>query len=286
MLKAYIMLTKPGIIIGNLITAAGGFLFASRGDVDLLSMAGVLVGTTLVIASGCVFNNYIDRGIDAKMTRTKKRALVTGTIPTPHALAYAAALGALGFLTLAVLTNGLTVFVGALGYFFYLVMYSIWKRRSTLGTLVGSVAGATPILAGYVAASNNLDSAAVLVFAILALWQMPHFFAIAMYRHTDYAAAGLPVMPVEKGNPLTKQYIVLYIVAFTAAICALATLGYAGIVYLGVMGVLCLAWLFKAIKGLDITADKDMTWARDMFKLSLRVITVFSVMISIDALLP
>jgi protoheme IX farnesyltransferase len=278
------MLTKPGIIIGNLITAAGGFLFASHGDVDPVSMVGVLLGTTLVIASGCVFNNYIDRGIDAKMIRTKKRALVTGVVRTSHALGYATVLGALGFLTLIILTNALTVGVGVLGYFFYLGMYSFWKRRSTLGTVVGSIAGAAPILAGYVAASNDLDSAGILLFAIMALWQMPHFFAIAMYRHTDYAAAGLPVMPVQKGNPLTKQYIVLYIVAFTGAVCALTTLGYAGITYLGVMSVLCLAWLLKAIKGLEST--DDTAWARDMFKLSLRVITAFSVMISIDALLP
>jgi protoheme IX farnesyltransferase len=284
MFKAYFWLTKPGIIMGNLISATGGFLFASRGDIDWGLLLATLTGTGLVIASGCVFNNYIDRGIDAKMARTRWRASVKGSISLSRGIAFGAVLGIAGFALLALFTNALTVGVGFLGYFFYLVMYSIWKRRSTMGTVVGSVSGATPILAGYVAVANSLDTAGLLLFAIMVLWQMPHFYAIAMYRHNDYAAAGLPVMPVKKGDAITKQYILLYIAAFTAAVCALTTLGYAGVTCLGIMGVMCFAWLWKGLKGASTTTD--VGWAKEMFRFSLKVMMVFALMISIDTYLP
>lgn len=284
MVKAYFWLTKPGIIMGNLISAAGGFLFASHGDIDWWLLVAALAGTGLVIGSACVFNNYIDRSIDAKMNRTKWRASVKGSISLGRGLAFGAILGIAGFAILLLFTNALTIAVGAVGYFFYLVMYSIWKRRSTVGTVVGSVSGATPILAGYVAVANELDVAGLLLFAVMVLWQMPHFYAIAMYRHNDYAAAGLPVMPVKKGNQLTKQYILLYIAAFSAAVCALTTFGYAGITYLGVMGVMCFAWLWKSLQGSGAT--DDVAWAKDMFRFSIRVMMVFAVMISVDTYLP
>jgi len=284
MLKTYLWLTKPGIIIGNLITATGGFLFASRKDVDFFLLLAVLAGTALVIASGCVFNNYIDRGIDKKMARTKNRALAKGRIPTLHALIYGAVLGLAGFSVLGLFTNALTVWIGAVGLIFYVVLYGFWKRRSVFGTVVGSVAGAAPILAGYVAARNEVDTGGLLLFIILAVWQMPHFYAIAMYRLLDYRAAGLPVLPVVHGNGMAKQYILLYITAFIAAACALTTFGYAGYIYLAVVTTFGFVWLWKGFKGL--TATDDTAWARTMFRFSLRVITVFSIMISVDAWLP
>jgi heme o synthase len=284
MLKTYLWLTKPGIIVGNLITAAAGFLLASKNDVDIWLLLATLSGTTLVIAAGCVYNNFIDRGIDKKMARTKNRALANGTISGRHALSYATLLAMLGFMILALGTNTLTVSVGFTGLFFYVVAYGIWKRRSPFGTVVGSVAGATPILAGYVAVINTIDAGAVLLFLILALWQMPHFYAIAMYRHADYAAAGLPVLPVKKGAKHTKLAMLLYITLFIAAVCLLATYGYAGVTYLLVTATFGFLWLWEGVKGFK---TKDTTvWARDMFHFSLRVIMVFSVMIAIDAFLP
>jgi heme o synthase len=284
MFLRYIWLTKPGIIIGNLITAAGGFLFASRGDVSFGLLLATLVGIALVIASGCVANNYTDRHIDAKMTRTKWRATANGKVSGPQALAFAALLGAAGFAILILFTNSLTVGAGLLGLFFYLVMYGIWKRRSPFGTVVGSVAGATPILAGYLAVSGRIDPAAIILFLIMALWQMPHFYAIAMYRSKDYAAASIPVLPVKKSPGLAKQYIVIYICLFIAALCSLTALGYAGFTYLAVTTALGFIWLLKGMNGLRTT--NDSSWARAMFRFSLRVVTVFALMISIDHWLP
>jgi heme o synthase len=284
MFKAYLWLTKPGIIVGNIITATGGFMLASRTDIDWWLLAATLSGTALIIASGCVFNNYIDRHIDGKMVRTKNRALAKGKISALHALSYATVLGSLGFLLLAAFTNALTVWVGVIGLFFYVVVYGFWKRRSTLGPVIGSVSGAMPILAGYVAVTGGIDAGAVLVFLILVLWQMPHFYAIAMYRFNDYAAAGLPVLPVRKGAERTKLYILLYIAAFIAAASLLTTYSYTGVTYLLIVSTFGFMWLWEGIKGFK--AKDNALWARDMFRFSLRVILIFSIMISVDALLP
>jgi heme o synthase len=286
-LKAYYYLTKPGIIYGNLLTAASGFFLASiaAGYVDTARLAATLAGTALIIGSGCVFNNYLDRNIDKKMERTKKRALVRGTIPPRVALAYGALLGLLGFGTLAAFTNRLAVLVGFVGLFFYVVVYAIAKRRSTLGTVIGSVSGATPPLAGYVAASNQLDAGAWLIFLILVCWQMPHFYAIALFRRDDYAAAGLPVLPVKKGASLTKLYIVLYILAFMGATALLSIYGYTGLTFAICMGLLGGVWLWKGLRGLSAPGSTEQ-WARRMFFFSLLVLLSVSILIPLGALLP
>ncbi len=267
-------------------TAAAGFLLAAsiKGTFDPGLFLAILLGASLVIACGCVINNYIDRGIDQKMARTKKRAMVTGIIPVRNAIIYAVILGISGFLILALYTNALTVIIGVIGLFFYLVMYSVWKRLSVWGTMVGSVSGATPIVAGYTAVTNRFDVGAFLLFLILVLWQMPHFYAIAMYRLNDYKAAGLPVLPVKKGMRAAKLQIMLYIVAFIAASAMLTLFGYTGYTYLLIISLIGLAWLWRGLEGIKTTDDKP--WGRQMFFFSLIVILTFSVTLATGALLP
>ncbi|HUS26352.1 MAG TPA: heme o synthase [Nevskiaceae bacterium] len=283
-IQAYYRLTKPGIIYGNIINATGGFLLASRGHIDFWLLAATLAGISLVIAAACVFNNYIDRHIDKHMARTKKRALVLGTIPGRNALTYALLLQLAGFAILALATNLLTVVLGVIALFVYVVLYGIGKRRTVYGTIIGSAAGALPPVAGYVAVSNNFDTGALLLFLILTLWQMPHFYAIAMYRFDDYAQAKLPVLPVKKGMFITKINILLYIAAFTITTMLLTIFEYTGYTYLVVMAVVGLAWLWRGLQGFKAADDK--VWARKMFLFSLIVILVFSASISLDAWLP
>lgn len=280
MIKTYYLLTKPGIIMGNAITAVAGFLLASKGHVDLLLLLKIVVGLSLVIASACVFNNYVDRDLDEKMERTKERALVTGVISGQRACLFAAGLGCIGFLVLAVCTNVLAVIVAFTAFFIYVVLYGFWKRRKTIATLVGSVAGAIPPVVGYVAVSNQIDMGAWLLFSILVLWQMPHFFAIAMYRLEDYKAASVAVLPVVKGIHATKVQMLLYIVAFLVATSMLTFCGYTGYGYLVTMQLLGVIWLNMSYQGFK--AKNDTLWARRMFLFSLVVIVVLSVMISID----
>jgi protoheme IX farnesyltransferase len=155
--KNYYRLTKPGIIRGNILTALAGYLYAAKGQIDVPLLLTTLVGTTLVIASGCVFNNYIDRDIDSKMERTKKRALVVGTIQPAHALVFASIVGVVGFVVLVAFVNAITAIVGLIAFVSYVVVYAYAKRKTVHGTLVGSIPGALSLVAGYTAVTGQLD---------------------------------------------------------------------------------------------------------------------------------
>ena len=233
-----------------------------------------------------MFNNYIDRETDKKMDRTKNRALVKGLISEKSAILFAVVLGLMGILVLWLTTNllAVTVSVAALGFFIYVAMYSFWKKRTTYATAIGSISGALPPVIGYCAVSNRLDAGAVLLFLILVLWQMPHFFAIAMYRLDDYTAASIPVMPVKKGNQATKVRMLLYVIAFTIATLLLMVFGFTGYSYLIVAALMSISWLWLTIKGFK--AVDDRLWARQMFRLSLVIITGLSIMMSLDVIKP
>jgi protoheme IX farnesyltransferase len=283
-LKEYYRLTKPGIVYGNDLPAIGAFLLASKGHVDFVLFLAMLGGLSLIIASSCVFNNYIDMDVDSKMARTKKRPLVAGTISVRNALIYAVTLGLAGGFILGAFTNMRTLLTAMFGMFAYTVLYSFWKRRSSFGTVVGSVSGAVPPVVGYLAVSDRFDSGAWVLFAILTFWQMPHFYAIAIYRSKDYKAAGIPVLPLRRGLLNTKVQILLYIIAFTFAVAALADFGYGGYTYFGTVMALSIYWLWLAAKGFK--AKDENRWARKMFGASLIVITVFSVVIALNSWVP
>ena len=287
MLKAYYRLTKPGIIYGNALNVAAGYFLAAGvlRHFSLARLLAVLAGSALVIASGCVINNFIDRDIDRAMARTKKRALVSGAISGPAALRYGTVLGIAGFAILILHTNWLTAAIGAVGMLFYVVFYSIGKRKTVHGTLIGSVSGAIPPVAGYTALAGHLDGAAWLLFVILTAWQMPHFYAIAIYRFNDYKHAGLPVLPVVKGLRQTKIQIAAYIAAFVVATSLLTAFGYTGVIYAVVTVLLGLAWLYKALLGFRTGID-DAKWARKLFFFSLIITLTLDIMLSVGALLP
>lgn len=279
-MKTYYMLTKPGIIMGNVVTTAAGFILASKGNIDWWLFLVTLLGLSFVIASAGVFNNYIDRAYDAKMERTKNRVLAKGLISNQKALIFASVLGIIGFAILTTYTNFLTAFVALFGFFVYLVLYAFWKYRSFYGTLVGSLAGAVPPVVGYCAASNRFDIAAFLLFMILVLWQMPHFFSIAIYRFNDYLAASIPVLPVKKGMLITKIYMVLYIVAFTFTALLLTVNGYTGYLYSSMAVVLGLIWLGLCLAGFK--TESNHRWAHSMFVCSLIVVMTLCLTMSVD----
>ncbi|HSW98437.1 MAG TPA: heme o synthase [Candidatus Saccharimonadales bacterium] len=287
MLQTYYRLTKPGIIYGNALNVAAGYFLAAGVLRHFIfgRLLAVLAGSALVVASGCVCNNYIDRGIDHRMARTKKRALVSGAVSGRAALTYGAILGVAGFAVLAAWTNWLTVAVGAVGMLFYVVLYSIGKRASVHGTLIGSVSGAVPPVAGYTALTGHLDAGAWILFAILVAWQMPHFYAIAIYRFNDYKNAGLPVLPVVKGLRHTKIQIAAYIAAFVVATSLLTVYGYTGVIYLVVTAALGIMWFIKALQGFRRGID-DAKWARKLFFFSLVITLALDIMLSVGALLP
>ncbi|MCG7375193.1 heme o synthase [Pseudomonas luteola] len=285
MIKKYLLITKPGIIFGNLISVAGGFFLASKGSIDLALFLATAVGVSLVIASGCVFNNYIDRDIDKVMERTKNRVLVQGLISPSVTLSYATLLGIAGIALLYLKVNALSAAFGLMGFVVYVGLYSLClKRKSVYGTLVGSLSGAAPPVIGYCAVSNEFDMGAAILLLIFCLWQMPHSYAIAIFRLNDYRAASIPVLPVMKGIPVTKRHITVYILAFLAATLALTIGGYAGYKYLVVAAAMGVYWLRMALMGYK--TNDDNAWAKKLFVFSIVTITALSVMMSVDFNVP
>lgn len=298
LLKSYYYLAKPGIVRGNAITATAGFFLAynnagsaSNATFDTGLLLATVGGLSLVIASACVSNNYIDRDIDKQMARTKQRSLATGTIPDRNAIAYATVLGLLGSAVLGIYTNYLTLALAVFGFLAYVALYGIAKRRTVHGTVIGSISGAVPPVVGYTAVAGQIDTAAILLFLILVVWQMPHFYAIAMYRAKDYAAANIPVLPVVQGMPAARRQILLYIIAFTVIAPLLTVFGYTGLTYMIVSILLGLTWLGLGLRnglrnGLRTSSADIIGWARRMFLYSLLVITILCIAITFDGFLP
>ncbi len=281
-LKRYLLVAKPGIIFGNLVATGGGFLLASQGQVDWLLLAITVLGLSLVVASGCAINNCIDRDIDRRMERTRNRVTVTGEMSLKAALTHGLVLGVAGFTLLALQTNAVTVFFAAFGYVIYVGVYSLWmKRKSVYGTLVGSLSGAVPPVVGYCAVSGQFDAQAAILLLMFCLWQMPHSYAIAIYRFRDYEAAGIPVLPVVSGVMKTKRHIALYILAFLPAALALVIGGHVGVAYLAVAAVTSIWWLVLALRGYRVGID-ETRWARQVFAFSIVTITALSIAMAVD----
>lgn len=283
--RDYYSLVKPGVLYGNAITAVAGFLLASKGDIDWGLFVALTAGSTLIIASACALNNYLDQDIDNKMARTKTRAIVAGRVKGSHAVILSVVLGLIGLAVLVAYTNWLVVAIGLIGFVDYVVFYGMLsKRLSYHGTLVGSISGAVPILAGYVAVTGTIDIGAVLVFAVLFLWQMPEFYSIAIYRRKEYKAAGVPVISVVKGIGATRVHIFAYTLLFVISTLLLTYFAITGTVYFVAMALLGGYWLWLAAKGLR-AKDAD-AWARKMFRFSLIILLAFCFLVSVDAWLP
>ncbi|MGJ8580809.1 MAG: heme o synthase [Psychromonas sp.] len=282
MFRRYLSVTKPGIIMGNFISGAGGFLLASRGDIDLWLMSATLIGLSLIIASGCAINNVIDRDIDVVMARTRKRVTVTGEMSAFSALSHGVVLGIMGFGLLIAYTTPVAVLFGLFGYFIYVVVYSLYmKRKSVYGTFVGSLSGAVPPVVGYCAVTGQFDMGAVILLVMFSLWQMPHSYAIAIFRFKDYQAANIPVLPVSHGIDKAKQRIVIYIAIYALVVMLLPIAGFTGMAFMAVACTTSFWWLIMALRG--YRRDVDIVgWARRVFAFSIVNITALSIAMALD----
>ncbi|WP_203142030.1 heme o synthase [Marinobacter mangrovi] len=283
-LGQFIALTKPGIIFGNSISVMGGFFLAAQGEFSPGLFIATLVGLALVIASGCAFNNLIDRDIDAVMERTRNRPLVQGTITPATTLGFATLLGLAGF-TMLLGTNVLTAGLAVFGFAIYVGAYSLYsKRHSVYGTLIGSLSGAVPPVVGYCAVKGQFDVGAAIILVTFCLWQMPHSYAIAIFRFRDYQMAGIPVLPVARSIRTAKIHIVGYTVAFMLAALSLSLAGYTGIAYFVVMLLMGLYWLKLGIAG--FRTEDNVKWAKGNFGFSILTVCVLSLMMGINGVLP
>ncbi|MDI2696917.1 heme o synthase [Acinetobacter baumannii] len=279
MLKKYLFLTKPGILFGNFITTLGGFFLGAQGSIDILLLLLTLIGTTLVVASGCVVNNVIDQDIDTKMQRTQNRALVKKTISPTVALVYAFVLGVMGFSILWFGVNGYAFLFAMIGFIVYVGFYSLWTKRTSIHqTVIGSISGASPPVIGYTAVTHQFDVAALLLFLAYALWQMPHSWAIAIYRFDDYKNAGIPILPVARSIYRTKIECVIYILLFAAVLNGLYCFGYTNVFFLITFNALTAYWFYLSIIGFK--AENDQLWAKRFFLYSVILITLLSLSFS------
>ncbi len=276
----YALLTKPGIVMGNLLTVIAGYFLGGRGSFDLLTFLATFLGLALVMASACLFNNFIDRDLDLLMQRTKGRALARRAVSWKIALLFGTILGLIGFLTLTFWTNILTAYVALIGFVVYVCFYSFLKARTRFATAIGSIAGGVPPVVGYCAAAGTFDLGASLLFALMFFWQMPHFFAIAMHHLDDYAAANVPTLPLIRGIQATKLRMALYVFGFILMVSTLSLFAYSGPLTLFVGLAAGLYWLRAALEGFN--AISDLLWARKMFRISLVAITALSLVIPLE----
>jgi len=199
----YLALTKPRIVAMVLVTVAAGYVLAPpsalSGAARMLVLAHLLVGTALVAAGTNALNQVWERDVDAHMRRTAGRPLPAGRLSVVEATVFAVGAGLLGVAYLGLLVNRLTATIAAATLVSYVLVYTPLKRRTALATLVGAVPGALPIVGGWTAAGGSLDARAWLLFALLFLWQLPHFLALGWIYRDDYARAGLPTLSA--GDP-------------------------------------------------------------------------------------
>jgi protoheme IX farnesyltransferase len=283
--RSYFQLIKPGITLSNTLTGiAGFFLAASVVPFSVLPLIGAVVGIACIIASACVFNNVLDRDIDKQMKRTKKRDVASGVISVKKALFFGSLLGAIGFVTIIVLTNVLTFILGVIAFIWYVAVYGYAKRKTALSTLIGGVAGALPPVAGYTALTGRIDGAAIILFLILFFWQMPHFYAISIFRQSDYASAKLPVWSVKYGKKSAKKQILIFAIIYAVAAGLLYVFNYTHIVYLVLSTALSAYWVHQGMsfyKKLD-----DEQWSRKMFGASLLINLSMCLLIAVGGFLP
>ncbi|CAM4032218.1 heme o synthase [Bacillus manliponensis] len=267
-------LVKIGIVNSNTLTVFTGFWLALHFNGfnvmnELDTMFFTIVGAGLIMAGSCSLNNYIDRDIDHLMERTKKRPTVTGKMKPSFVLTMGIVLLLLGFVFL-LLTTPMAAFIGLIGTFTYVVLYSLWTKRAyTLNTVVGSVSGAVPPLIGWAAIDPGLDPIAWTLFLIMFIWQIPHFLALAMKRVDEYRKAGIPMLPVVHGFDITKRQIMIWTVCLLPLPFYMNALG---VTFMVIATVLNIGWItlgFYGFRRID-----DIKWSVQMFVYSLNYLTI------------
>ena len=285
---AYVALTKPRIVELLLITTVPAMLLAAHGFPPLTLIAATLIGGTLSAASANVFNCIIDADIDAKMARTAARPLVTGRISIGAALLFASILGVASFLFLAFTTTMMAAFVSLLAIAFYVLIYTLILKRSTPQNIViGGAAGALPPVIGWAAVTGDISLVPILLFALVFYWTPPHFWALALRIGPDYAAAGVPMLPVTAGPAETARQIWLYTILLVVMSLMLWVVAGMGLVYLGAAivggGIFLLrAWRLRS----DVLGDGLLRGATRLYRYSISYLTLIFAAIAIDSILP
>jgi len=277
-MKDYIALTKPRITWLILMSTGVGYFFGARGGWHLLTLLHTIIGTGLIASGTAALNQWYEREADAKMKRTQARPLPAGRLNAGKALAFAILISLAGFVELWMGANPLSALLGLFTLLCYLFVYTPLKQRSPHSTTIGSIPGAMPPLIGFAAASGTLTWQAWVLFAILFLWQFPHFYAIAWMYREDYARAGIRMLPVvEPDGKSTARRILLYSLALIPISLMPKFFAMAGDIYL--YGALVLGVLFL-YAGMKIRTERTRQQARRVLLASVVYLPVlFSLML-------
>jgi protoheme IX farnesyltransferase len=280
---AYVSLTKPRIIELLLVTTFPAMVVAADGIPNLWLVLATLVGGSLAAGGANTINCFIDRDIDAIMRRTQKRPIPAGTISPERALAFGIALTVVSFVFLTASVNLLTACLALTANLFYVFVYTIWLKRSTVENIViGGAAGAIPPLCGWAAVNNNITAAPLIMFAIVFLWTPPHFWALAIGYSNDYASAGVPMLPVMRGATEARRRSLVYALVTVATSLALYLTGAVGWIYLASAGIFGLSFIWLAWRQLRQATTKS---AMALFRYSISYLGLIFVAMVIDRLI-
>jgi heme o synthase len=273
-------LAKPRITALVVFTTASGLWLAPQ-HLGPAGVALTLVGTVLIVAAANILNMYLERDSDALMPRTAGRPLPAGRLAPGVALRFGLALAALSVPLITFAVGALPGLLASIALVSYVLLYTPMKRLSATSLLVGAIPGAIPPLIGWTAATAHLDLPGVLLFAVMFLWQVPHFLAITLFRKAEYARAGLIVQPNEPGGErAARTNIVRYTVALVGVSLLFVPLGVAGKLYLVTAVVAGATFLGYGLLGLR--EDAGVRWARNLFGLSLLYLTVLFGVLMLD----
>jgi protoheme IX farnesyltransferase len=281
-IRAYVLLTKPRVIELLLVTTVPAMVLADDGLPSLTLIGAVLAGGTLAAAGANTINCWIERDRDRVMHRTQGRPLPTGQIEPTHALVFGITLEAIAFLWLWGTVNLLAALLAVSAMLFYVFVYTIWlKPRSPQNIVIGGAAGAVPVLVGWAAVTGRLDAPAWVLFAIVFCWTPPHFWALSLRYRDDYAAAGIPMLPVARGVASAARQILLYSVVVVAVTLLLFRFEPMGIVYFVAAVGLGAALIWQA---LSLRRDATPKRAMRLFSFSNTYLALLFAAIAVDTL--
>ncbi|HET9449847.1 MAG TPA: heme o synthase [Aggregicoccus sp.] len=275
-----VSLTKPRLSSLVLATTAGG-MWLAPGQLSLSRALVAMIATAGTVGAANAFNCFIERDSDRYMKRTANRPLPSGRMDPAVALGFGLSLTALSLPALWLSANLLTAVLGLIALLSYVLMYTPLKARTSAAMLVGAVPGALPPLMGWTAVTNQVDAGGYALFAILFLWQIPHFIAIALFRKEEYAAAGLTSLPLERGDESSRLQLLLYTVALVPTTLLPFQLGIAGLWYLAAALLLGAGFLGVAAWGFFKRLGKP--WARQAFFYSLLYLTGLFAVLMLDS---
>lgn len=292
-LGAYVSLTKPRVIELLLVTTVPTMILAQRGLPSIWLILAALVGGAAAAGSANVLNCYIDRDIDAVMNRTKRRPLVTGEVTPRQALVFGTVLGVASIAWFALVVNVAAALLTLAAILIYVVGYTmILKRRTSQNIVWGGAAGCMPVLIGWSAVTGGLDWAALVLFGIIFLWTPPHYWPLSMRFREDYAAAGVPMLPVVAGEKRVAGEMVAYAVAMVACSLVLIPVGGMGWGYTVIASLSGIWFVYVCVKLYRLAVDPQQQGlasrapAMKVFHASITYLTIVFAAIAVDPFLP